>query len=269
MAKPQSKIGHNGRLYYERDELLAYVTRLQNEASSKSENPCFEIALAADGSWIHKIDGKVVAREHPGVPESSGGESVDYESAVQSVPRKKIGGPKKVSAQKDVLENGFNYWKSHGQPGSGKLGALRLQWASNNHVAVFVNDIMIDSEARGVAFPEYNPKPLQCKCFPDCKIQTIGTGCAEPGQTKENYASYLDFLPSVDYGSGYTNVVLKLYEFSRGLLLKGRPLNRQRLLCKLRKFYTERMKQVYPVDTPSCLPACVDAWIKHSLSIKY
>ena len=71
MPGVQSRIDKDGSVYYDRKELLIYVLNLQDEALEKNPDSVFWMKKAIDGSHIYYINGRIVGRERPGVPEYS------------------------------------------------------------------------------------------------------------------------------------------------------------------------------------------------------
>ena len=72
MRKPQGRIDRSGKLYFDRLELLNYALDLEEIRRGDSKENMFEVRLAVDESYIFKVGGRVVGREHPGVPEMLG-----------------------------------------------------------------------------------------------------------------------------------------------------------------------------------------------------
>ena len=70
MPGVQARIDKNGNTYYDRKELLIYVLDLQDKALMKNPDSEFLMKRAIDGSHIYYVNGKVVGREHPGVPQA-------------------------------------------------------------------------------------------------------------------------------------------------------------------------------------------------------
>ena len=86
MPGVQSRIDKDGSVYYDRKELLIYVLNLQDEALAKNPDSVFWMKKAVDGSHIYYINGKVVGRERPGIPEYSSGEEHSGDSDEEEYP---------------------------------------------------------------------------------------------------------------------------------------------------------------------------------------
>lgn len=69
IPKPQAKIGKNLRLYVSKRDLLNYVHDIQDVMRFDGLKADFSLTKAIDGSLIFLINGEIVGREHPGVPE--------------------------------------------------------------------------------------------------------------------------------------------------------------------------------------------------------
>ena len=84
MRKPQGRIDRSGKLYFDRLELLNYALDLEEIRRGDSKDNMFEVRLAVDESYIFKVGGRVVGREHPGVPEMPGNAGLVPKSADHS-----------------------------------------------------------------------------------------------------------------------------------------------------------------------------------------